>query len=365
MRQVYSRYLWLCTLSLLTSSCDQWAAHRRAEAVFGTPEWLETARSLSLVRLEAGATIEPSVRIVVRRGAIEVDNRSWLLSLPEAQREQLADGSQATLVMDGPVVQLEQFRLPPAAIPEGGFLIRPLFREMERAMSLEKRLFALRGGSRPIRGAVQLAADAATPFELIAQVLYSAAQARYDRWQLVGAKGTELQALSVPPLSLFPDEQRRCFALRLEMGSRGIHVVSHGPEERPLRSLAGQCPVAPCGARGCDLRPLADLLRSVAELDRKCPSCGDSARHDSPVFRLLLAGRWSGLTVLAPSQVRYAEVMAVLDVARREAPDFRLALGFLQSPIPSPPDCARSLSAQEASLRVSACPLAKLREPKK
>ncbi|MFW6050603.1 MAG: ExbD/TolR family protein [Myxococcota bacterium] len=74
-----------------------------------------------------------------------------------------------------------------------GFLITPLFKQLEREAKRDK-IIAANNPQRPFEGAVQIVADKRTPYRTLAEVVYTLGQAEYKALRFVANKRS-----SMPP----------------------------------------------------------------------------------------------------------------------------------------------------------------------
>jgi biopolymer transport protein ExbD len=126
--------------------------------------------------------------------AVTSVNPSASLALPDSttQMEPRA-GVSITITTDGilvenqPVVPLRNWRVDPSMKRDGewGYLINPLFAQLELHHQRLKRLEELSKGAQPFRGEITVVCDKRTPYRLLQEVLYSAGQAEFNKYRLL------------------------------------------------------------------------------------------------------------------------------------------------------------------------------------
>ena len=159
-----------------------------------------------------------------------------------------------------------------------GMLIAPLYEVLQREADLRKAI-AVRTGIPELafQGRIVLTIDEATSFDLIQRVMYTAGQAQYGEFQLVGLNHweqdlrgftTALPAFGMPEVP-HPDA-RPPLHLALTVDMRGIHVETNDPEF--ASELADRAPTFPCASdepcndlSGHDWQGLSTLLARMKE----------------------------------------------------------------------------------------------------
>ena len=159
-----------------------------------------------------------------------------------------------------------------------GMLIAPLYEVLQREADLRKAI-AVRTGIPELafQGRIVLTFDEATSFDLIQRVMYTAGQAQYGEFQLVGLNHweqdlrgftTALPAFGMPEVP-HPDA-RPPLHLALTVDMRGIHVETNDPEF--ASELADRAPTFPCASdepcndlSGHDWQGLSTLLARMKE----------------------------------------------------------------------------------------------------
>ncbi|MEO0322189.1 MAG: biopolymer transporter ExbD [Myxococcota bacterium] len=102
--------------------------------------------------------------------------------------------SRNAILVDGEqVLELRNGVVDPSSKQGGGngFLITPLFREMQRVAELKK-LIAAQNTRRPFDGNVQIIADARTPFRTLAEVVYTLGQSEFKNMRFIVNKTRSL-----------------------------------------------------------------------------------------------------------------------------------------------------------------------------
>ena len=98
--------------------------------------------------------------------------------------------SRSAIIVDGEeIVALRNGLVDPSHKQGGGtgFLVTPLFRQMERVRDLKK-MVASNNPSRPFTGEVQIVADERTPFRTLAEVIYTLGQTEFKNLRFVTNK---------------------------------------------------------------------------------------------------------------------------------------------------------------------------------
>jgi biopolymer transport protein ExbD len=93
----------------------------------------------------------------------------------------------AILVEGEPVASVKRGAVDPSVKRDGasGYLIEPLHEELDKYAIRLKKIEKMTGGKMRFRGELRLVADHRTPYRLVSEVLYSAAQAEFGSYQIV------------------------------------------------------------------------------------------------------------------------------------------------------------------------------------
>ena len=205
--------------------------------------------------------------MVVRSDRIDVDNRAWFLSLPDAyflDRDASVDDLAAPLVDKRGVVALSEGRVSEA--DRQGALVVSLYEVLQAHADRAKDLGARGSGYPRFGGDLTLVAEPDVPVETLAAVAYAAGQAQYGSVMLAGRADGRLQgALSMPPLLAadpeLPQKRRRRMAGCLV----DCTVLLGGETER---AVCGSLPPV-SAAPGCAAADLA-VVDALAQLADRC-----------------------------------------------------------------------------------------------
>ena len=169
----------LSSWSLLFLGCDPLAKSVRDEAIWYDTERIVSEAGVELVPISGGDPIGYWPRVVIRREGIDVDNRAWTLTLPEAAFEQ-AEAAQPLEWSD--LVVLQDGRLPEGTDSP---LIEPL---LEALMEIADSSMADGREYEGVRfdGHLVVVPEPDIPWQTIYAVLYSAANAQFSSWAIVG-----------------------------------------------------------------------------------------------------------------------------------------------------------------------------------
>ncbi len=249
------------------AACSPWRGLHEAEQVWHDADRIEAELGLALVPLQAAAPLGSWPRVVVRSDRIDVDNRAWFLSLPDAyflSPEASVEDLAAPLVVKEGVVALSEGWVSEADLE--GALVVPLYEVLQAHADRAQDLGARGEGYPSFGGDLTLVAEPDVPVETLAAVAYAAGQAEYGSWMLAGRAAGRLQgALSMPPLlAADPDlpEKRR----RRAAGCLVDCTVLLGGETE--RAVCGSLPPV-SAAPGCAAADLA-VVDALARLAARC-----------------------------------------------------------------------------------------------
>jgi hypothetical protein len=239
---------------LLLAACRPFADVAEREAAWYTPAGV-AAQGISLGELVDGAPLGHWPRVTLGPDAAGFDNRAWFLTLDEAAlRAAPPEETTAALLVEAPgAVPLDD-----GAFPEGsrrGMLAPALYDAAWSAMDARRTTEDRLGRDLPYPDAVAIVPDAGVPWESVHVALYSALQAGFPAYALVGAHEGHLRgALWGRPA---PHTGAWCAAeARVLLGPDGHEVgQAWGP---PFADATGACAARDDEAVGAALRALAE-----------------------------------------------------------------------------------------------------------
>ena len=226
---------------LLLTACNPWrGVHERESVWWGPAGALSRTADLELVEGPSGEPLRYGPRIVIRSDGLDVDNRSWFLSLPDAAF--LGDASTPAhyLHEHTSLLPLSDGHIP--SEHRSGRALPALLAVLD-ALAASHRAAARQLGAAPFDGYIVVVSEPSVSGEALLDVLFTAAQSQYGTWALAGAVDGRLRALSVS------DSLGDCAS------SVSILPAGSGQAVRTMTSTVdlGTCPVH-------DIGPVLDRL---------------------------------------------------------------------------------------------------------
>lgn len=343
-------------------ACNPWRGVHEAELVWHDADRIEAELGLTLVPLQAAAPLGPWPRVVVRSDRIDVDNRAWFLSLPDAyflDPDASVKDLAAPLVAEEGVVALMEGRV--AETDLQGALLLPLYEVLHAHADRAQDLGARGEGYPSFGGDLTLVAEPDVPVETLAAVVYAAGQARYGSWMLAGRAGGRLQgALAMPPLLDTDPDRPQALRRRADGCLVDCTVLLGGETERAVCGALPPIAAAPgCAAAGLAvvdaLAVLADRCATRwAALPSPEPAPGP-ARQPEACIGLTASGGGASTRVLVDEMARVHAHHPVL----RQPGFFTPSTAALQNPSAEDGSCAFALDPRtltEAQLDVACRP---------
>jgi len=269
---------------LLQLGCDPLAESVRDEAIWYDTERIVSEAGVALVPISSGEPVGYWPRVVIREEGIDVDNRAWVLTLPEA--------AYAREVMPQPLVWSSLVPLQDGRLPAGteSRLIKPLYEAMLEMANAsidigaehEEALFD---------GRFVVVPEPGIPWRTISAVLYSASQAMFSSWALAGEVDGHLRYPGAPS-----QEQACPYEVTVHLTSTEAWIDAH-PLGAPTPPLTG--------AGGC--AETEGIAAAVAALAEACVPRWHAAQEmlgEQPV-----AGRDCVSVILSPDSALSAAAL--------------------------------------------------------
>lgn len=259
-------------------ACNPWRDIHEAELVWHDVDRIESELGVTLTPLSASAPIGPWPRIVLRADRIDVDNRAWFLSLPDAYflapDASFAELSEPLRIHEG-VVSLQQGRLAPEDLH--GWLVPALYEALLEQSTIARSIGAAVDQAPLFGGHLTVVAEPDIPLATLTPVLSSAGQALFSSWMLAGKAGDRLEAAVAGPPLLADDPDLMLRLWELQGGCRlrcRVHLGS-GRE----RAVCGELP--PFAAQpGCAGEH--ELMDALAVLSDRCAARWEALAPEPP-----------------------------------------------------------------------------------
>ncbi|MEC7949215.1 MAG: hypothetical protein VX265_16720 [Myxococcota bacterium] len=256
-------------------ACNPWREIHEDELAWHDADRIETEMGLSLIPLRAAAPLGPWPRVVIRPDRIDMDNRAWFLSLPEAyflDPDASAEELAAPLAVKDGLVSLDAGRL--GEKDRRGMLIPALYEALLTHVDAARAAGQRYGGTHHFGGDLTVVADKAVAIQTLTSVVYTAAQAQYGSIMFAGRADGKLQgALSAPPLTGDDPAVVRAAARQSEcMMDCSLHL-----DEGLERAVCGALPPI-AAAPGCASTELAVMDALVTLRDRCEPRWSSEPR---------------------------------------------------------------------------------------
>lgn len=176
---------------LLFLSCDPLAKSVRDEAVWYDAERIASEAGVSLVPISSGEPVGYWTRVVIREDGIDLDNRAWALTLPEA--------AYAREVVPMPLVWSDLVPLEGGRIVGAteGLLIESLYEAFVEVVNTHI-LMGQQLAEIPFDGRLVVVPEPGIPWETIRSVIYTAASAQFSAYAIVGEVDGRLRYPSAP-----------------------------------------------------------------------------------------------------------------------------------------------------------------------
>lgn len=306
----------------LLSACRPWQAVVDREAVWWEAARIPSEAGVRLIDVQHGLPVGYWPRAVLRAdGTIDLDNRAWMLSLPQAAYDALSPEE-----IEGLLIERTGLHAAPDDPTGHRFFLPDLHAAAQEHREIHRAL-AARLDIPPLGGEVVLLPEPGVPTEAVMAALYSLAQAELDAHALAGREGDHLRYVNAAG----PDADACAMRAFLSLTAAPPRIHLSSPRVPPL------------AAPDCGPAEPAVLIEALSALVRRCTGLWSAAQAQP------LHGRppWACATLNTATTETSAEVLLqALSAIQGAAPTVQHQ--FLAIAVDSsPPLCPEVLPAAE------------------